>query len=163
MQYRYIFQGLLFIGGSSLALAAIPPIPSSDDYNQIKDATQRYAVLLDSKDYAALSDFISPTVTVNFLGDVRTNLPAFIGKLHDILDPPITSQHMLGTQLINHVDNDTTQARVKTYVQATLFAGNRSCETLGVYDDQFTKESGSWMLFNRTVSMVVCSLHCILL
>ena len=155
MLYGCILSVLLLVGSSGTALATVPdPV----DYLAIRDVINQASADEDAKNFDNYGDYFDQQVHMDFLGaPTRTDLASVIEMLSAI-EAPITSHHLLGTQVIAASDDDANEATAKTSVQAAVFKDGQYFVTVGWYQDKFKKEDdGSWKIYYRNVTSVVCN------
>jgi hypothetical protein len=91
---------ILFFSLLSLASA------SQDAYNNIRNTLARYALAIDGKQFTDLSLVFTPTAVANYSAplNVLSGLTTIEAVLQASL-APVSTQHLLGTQLIDIHNN----------------------------------------------------------
>lgn len=128
---------------------------STDDRLQIQELLHRYCHYLDRgrwEEFAAL-----------FTPDCRLDLSQVLGLYEGqagvrqfgdmIASTKLFMRHMISNVVI---DGDGTRAAVRAYVTAvTGPAGTKPQQATGLYEDEFVKRDGRWLLHSRRLTLDV--------
>jgi small basic protein len=125
-----------------------------DDRQEIEAVLFRYAQLLDTKQYARLTEVFTPEATANYVGlAVCKGLESIIGLVSGVLDQCGNTQHLLGNVRID-VQGD--KATSSCYLQAIhVGVGDYSDRLLivwGEYRDQLVRTSAGWRIGYRELT-----------
>jgi hypothetical protein len=127
---------------------------SFEDERQIIDLINRYAIALDSADWAKLRTCWADEVDVDYgTGETWSSGDALNAFMKDFHEGLIT-MHMNGNHTID--DKGPDHATGRTYFKALLLKpdGSPLMNADGWYDDEFRKISGEWKISRRKVHMV---------
>jgi ketosteroid isomerase-like protein len=160
---------------STLSITGTVPIPLYDlptlvpgssfqadpyDVEAIRNTMSHYPLAIDGKNFAALSLVFAPDAVANYTAPlgVLTPLSTIEAALGASL-APVTTQHFLGTQVIDILSPTT--AFSLTYFIATHFGvGIYYGETAtahGQYQDVWTRQADlSWRISHRSFAYMVC-------
>lgn len=120
-------------------------VPEADDQFEIIAALDRYAEVLDRRDWPALKDVFTPDVEMDFGAWSASGLEAVTDNIRSYLDGCGPSQHLLGNYRIS-LDGD--RARSICYVRVMHFGKGeyegQTYEMWGEYGDEFVRTPRGW-------------------
>ena len=146
----------------ALTLNARSEILKSEDRLEITEVMSRYALALDTKDYALLRSLFSADVEVMMIFDSNspdggeiglTGVDAWVEFVERALEGTRASQHLLGNPVINFNGQ---KAVVRTDLQATEYYkdANKPKTTLwGVYETHMVKDK-KWKITKHTITSI---------
>ena len=118
----------------------------ADDRFAIIRVLDRYAEVLDTRDWDALREVFTPDVEMDFVAWQATNLDDVRTQISAFLDSCGPSQHLLGNYRIEFRDNDT--AHSACYVRVMHFGKGehegKRYEMWGEYRDDFVRTPSGW-------------------
>ena len=146
----------------ALTFDARSEILKSEDRLEITEVMSRYALALDTKDYALLRSLFSADVEVMMIfdsdspdgGEVKlAGIEAWIEFVEEALAGTRASQHLLGNPVINF---DGEKALVRTDLQATeYYKDTKKAKTTvwGFYETNMVKDK-SWKITKHVLTSI---------
>ena len=146
----------------ALTFDARSEILKSEDRLEITEVMSRYALALDTKDYALLRSLFSADVEVMMIfdsnspdsGEIKlTGIDAWIEFVEQALDGTRASQHLLGNPAIS-LNGE--KAIVRTDLQATEYykdANKPKTTVWGVYETHMVKDK-RWKITKHTITSI---------
>jgi hypothetical protein len=118
----------------------------ADDRFAIIRVLDRYAEILDARDWDALSEVFTPDVEMDFVSWRATDLEGVRSQIRAFLDDCGPSQHLLGNYRIEFLDDD--RAHSACYVRVMHFGKGehegKRYEMWGEYQDEFMRTPSGW-------------------
>lgn len=123
----------------------------ADDRFSIIRVLDRYAEVLDTRDWNSLGEIFTPSVEMDFVAWHAMNLDAVRARLRSFLDHCGPTQHLLGNYRVDFPKNDI--ARSACYVRAMHFGKDehrgKRYEMWGEYRDEFVRTQSGWRIEKR--------------
>jgi 3-phenylpropionate/cinnamic acid dioxygenase small subunit len=127
-----------------------------EDRQAIVDVCTRYALALDTRNWALLRDCFIAEATARYEGrDDAIGYQSIEDTCRNALEPLAASQHLLGNHLVT-LGGD--QAESTCYFQAQHIrnglAGGNAYVVAGRYDDRFVRTESGWRIAERRLSVM---------
>ena len=155
---------LLLVGMETSAMAKQPTYSRSyaEDRAQIEDLMARYLFAIDYNDWDSYVETFAPDGVLEFASGTTKGRPAIramvakfaegIGKFYHTEDgKPAKLRHVI-LQSVIRVEGNRAWARSLWLEMANHGPGDTmKMGTYGIYEDEFTKASGHWLIYKRNV------------
>jgi len=120
-------------------------VAAADDRFEIIAALDRYAEVLDTRDWPGLADVFAPDAAMDFGAWRASGLDAITTNIRSYLDGCGPSQHLLGNYRVV-LEGDRAQSRC--YVRVMHFGKGehegKTYEMWGEYSDEFARTPSGW-------------------
>lgn len=124
----------------------------ADDRFAIIRVLDRYAEVLDTRDWEALCDVFTEHVEMDFVAWKASDLEAVRTNIRSFLDGCGPSQHLLGNYRVEFSDADTAESAC--YIRVMHFGKDehegKTYEMWGEYRDEFVRTPSGWRSRKRT-------------
>lgn len=111
----------------------------------------RYTRAADKRDFGSLAEVFTEDVVMTIDGDTVIGRGDVMEWYRDAISPDGWSQHLIGNQLVESVDDDT--VTFSSYFQATSVTGDEASVTMGAYHITARRENDALLIAHNAISV----------